>query len=450
MAPPKIKFTEEAQIDNHLWEELVTMFRRRERSSWAILLTCFKDDPQTLPARSSYEPLFTTAGAGTLNMIECFADMSHGLLDLGGTQVFGWHRLDQKRAEYGKTLDRNGLLNAARAKATAAGVDLTKFQGVVVVGYDSTDLCGWVGGMAALCDDHSLQPSLLGQEMGHGYGLDHARLNGSTADYTDPWDVMSTAASPWMQAADPNYTSVGPGLNAWSMRSRGWLDESRVWTAGGSYAGTVELRPLHHRHLPGHLAAEVGEYLVEFRVPEKWDAAIGPACVLVHRFSTFDNRPYLMQGTNGQMSLHEGDVFQSGPDSSILPGLKVEVADIDAAGHTARLNVSVWPGYRPPDLVATEIFGGVTVDGGGYVVINGKVLKVPPRGPVTDIVNDLVRYLETDPANGVLVTGQIRQTLARSIMSHGMRMFADVETISESPPGFEVRPAGKGRRRQNG
>ena len=169
---------------------------------------------------------------------------------------------------------RNGLLDAAKAAATAAQVDLSKFDGVVACGFGGTDLCGWVGGMAALCDANSLQPSLLGQEIGHGYGLDHARLQGSTADYMDPWDVMSTAAWPDRQASSADYVSIGPGLNAACMRSRGWLDETRVWS--GPYAGydtVVTLRPLHHRHLHGYLAAEVGPYLVELRVRERWDAS---------------------------------------------------------------------------------------------------------------------------------------------------------------------------------
>lgn len=205
-------------------------------SKWAILCVCFKDDPVSLPALDHYRKLFTNEGAGTMNMVEFFSDMSHGQIDIGDSKVFGWYRLDRPRGDYvgnvypqptGK-LNRNGLLDAARAFSTAQKVDLTKFDGVVVSAFGSTDLCGWVGGMAALCDVNSLQPSLLGQEMGHGYGLDHARLNGSTADYQDPWDVMSTAAWPDRQASNADYVNIGPGLNAACMRSRGWLDESRV------------------------------------------------------------------------------------------------------------------------------------------------------------------------------------------------------------------------------
>jgi hypothetical protein len=65
--------------------------------------------------------------------------------------------------------------------------------------------------------------------MDHGYGLDHSRADGSSADYKDPWDTMSSGVSLANMAPDPNYTAVGPGLNAWNMRSRGWLDDNRVW-----------------------------------------------------------------------------------------------------------------------------------------------------------------------------------------------------------------------------
>lgn len=445
------------QLDKGLLAEILAELAGRKRSSWAILLTCFKDDPAALPARTKYERLFTTAGGGTLNMLAYFADMSHGKLDLRGSKVFGWHRLDTKRADYvGNTypqpagkLNRSGLLVAARAKAVAAGVNLSGFDGTVVVGYGSTDLCGWVGGMTALCDDNSLQPSLLGQEMGHGYGLDHARLHGSTKDYNDPWDVMSTAVWPHMQAPNADYTSVGPGLNAWSMRSRGWLNEGRVWVAEpppppypwmrtGSFSGSVQLRPLHHRSLAGYLAAEVGEYLVEFRVPQKWDAAIGDPCVLVHRFNPFDNRPYLMPGTRGQLSLAKGDSFEVPGSGGGVPTTRVDVVDIDLAKRTAYLDVTVTVPSPIPDLVATGILGGVVNDGGGYVILAGKIIKVPPRGPVADLLVDIARYLETDPAGGVAATAEIRTNLAKRITGHGLRMLASVETVTEQPPGYAV------------
>jgi hypothetical protein len=163
-------------------------------------------------------------------------------------------------------LNDSGLLNVAKTTATNAGVNLQDYAGVCLTFIGHVDLFGYLGGMGAFCDTFSLDVSGLPQEFGHGYGLDHSGIFGSTSDYQDPWDVMSTYG-PYM-ATNQEFTWVGPGLNAWNMRSRGWLDETRFWTSPSpSFDTLVELRPLHRRDLDGFLAAQVGRYLVEFRVP---------------------------------------------------------------------------------------------------------------------------------------------------------------------------------------
>jgi hypothetical protein len=123
-----------------------------------------------------------------------------------------------------------------------------------------------------------------GQEMGHAYGLNHSRHDGSTEDYQDPWDVMSTFNA--YSAADINYEWRGPGLNACNMRAVGWLDKTRVWRGPPTsrYDEEIQLRPLHRYDLPGFLAAEIppyggatGGYLVEFRARDRWDQGISLA-----------------------------------------------------------------------------------------------------------------------------------------------------------------------------
>ena len=261
----------------------------------------------TLPPLDHHRKLFTSEGAGTMNMVEFFRDMSHGQVDVGASKVFGWYRLDRPRSDDvgnvypqpdGK-LNRNGLLDAATAAATAAQVDLSKFDGVVACGFGGTDLCGWVGGMAALCDANSLQPSLLGQEMGHGYGLDHARLQGSTADYMDPWDVMSSrrlARPPGVQRRLRQHRPRAE-RRMHARRAAGWM--RRGCGADRTSAMTPWSRCVHciTATCSGYLAAEVGPYLVELRVRERWDAAIPRAAVLVHRFA--DNHSYLMPASSG-------------------------------------------------------------------------------------------------------------------------------------------------------
>src|SRR5205085_1698021 len=123
--------------------------------------------------------------------------------------------------------------------------------------------------------------SAWGQEMGHAFGLDHSRQDGSADDYMDLWDVMSTMSA-HCYTPDANFGLRGVGLNAWNMRSRQWLDESRVWRgpANADFSDNVTIRPLHRRDLSGYLAAELpgvpGEtpYLLEFRARTDWDSNI--------------------------------------------------------------------------------------------------------------------------------------------------------------------------------
>lgn len=418
----------------------------RTPSPWAVILVKFSDDPDTNPDRTIYEKLFTTAGTGTDNMLAFFRDMSHGRLDLSGSEVFGWYRLAWRRSDYiGNTspvpagkIDRGGLLNATRAAATAAGVDLSRFSGVVASAFGQTDLCGWVGGMAALCDQLSLQPSLLGQEMGHGYGLDHARLNGSDQDYQDPWDVMSTAAA--MEEWNTDYTDIGPGLNAQCMRSRGWLDESRVWSSSSdAFDATITLRPLHWPELSGNLAAQLGPFLVELRVPERWDAAIGQAVVLVHRFA--DNHSYLMPGVTGEEALAQGGVFKFGrEDWPYGYFYQIDVTDIDPRAHTATLHLQARPPV-PWQTVGDRLryVGDDVGPGYGIGLVGGKIVRVHPPGPVRDLVAQVARLADTELTGDIALALASRRAILSGIIDTARRLIGENDLISGSPPNVKPR-----------
>src|SRR6516164_4331698 len=145
------------------------------------------------------------------------------------------------------------------------------------------------------------------------------------------------------------------------MRSRGWLDETRVWSGpDGGFDETVTLRPLVRRDLPGYLAAEIpGGYLVEFRVRDGWDGAIPRAAVLVHRFD--GGHSYLMPSNMGTSDLVAGDSFGD-PRPANPPPLKslfnsferVDVLAIDAGAQQATIRLR----YRP----AARVPGGEAVD----------------------------------------------------------------------------------------
>jgi hypothetical protein len=144
-------------------------------------------------------------------------------------------------------------------------------------------------------------------------------------------------------ASDSEFAWIGPGLNAWNMRSRGWLDESRVWKASGNACDeTITLRPHVRRDLSGYLAAELMGFLIEFRVKEGWDAGIPRPAVLVHRFD--GARSYLMHGNSGSPDLIAGDSFGDPDPGQDLPSpfsdfKRVDVLSIDFLTRQATLRI---------------------------------------------------------------------------------------------------------------
>lgn len=384
---------------------------------------------------SVIEELFTSTGNGKFNMVDYFRDMSHGVLDLSGSQVFGWYTLNKKRSEYtGSGVNQQGrtdLINWARQAAIDDKKDLSKFVNVVVCMNVGTDLFG--GGAGVVCDDSrsvngmtSMSPSLLGQEMGHGYGLAHSRADGSTADYMDQWDVMSTAGA--FMAAHPNFTEVdvrgnpvfltGPGLNAANMASREWLDESRVWmTTNRGFDTVVKLRPLHRPDLPGFLAARFGNYFIEFRVRERWDAGIPRPAVLIHRLE--DSISYLMSANDGQQDLVAGSVFGTvDPSNPILAPFiavnRVEVIEINPEQRFATVRLIHRPAFEEPSLGPGIVFGGIAHGGNGILILPGGTVKpIPPHSPLYQVLEQIAAY----QSSASIASAPIRDVVRKEALS---------------------------------
>jgi hypothetical protein len=169
-------------------------------------------------------------------------------------------------------------------------------------------------------------------------------------------------------APDPEFTAIGPGLNTWNMRSRQWLDESRVWKGSGdSVDETITLRPHVRRDLPGFLAADLpGGFLIEFRVRKGWDAGIPRAAVLVHRFE--GGHSYLMHGNSGSPDLIAGDSFGDPdpgehPISIFVAFKRAEVLSVDAGSEQATLRIR----YHNPVHMAVD---GLAIDP-MYLILSG-------------------------------------------------------------------------------
>jgi hypothetical protein len=392
-------------------------------SNWAIVLCKFSDDTSTTPDRSYYEELFTGAGSGTFNITDFFRDMSHGKLDLTGSKVFGWFTLDINIAAYAGEVDVApegrynawGLVQYCCQTARDNGVPLDDFDGVLVSTSGAGQAFGFLGQMYALCDTGNLAPSITGHEMGHGYGLDHSRSSGSPLDYMDGWDTMSTLDLCYMKN-NPKWGLIGPGLNAWNMRGRGWLDESRVWSSTDpDYETVVQLRPLHRHDLKGYLAIEIDEFLFEYRPAQGWDAAFPRSTCFVHSFE--DNHSYIRG--NGVAELLQGRSYTLGsPDMILGTYFDVEVLEINDAELTATLRIK----YKRKSLhlphipaVVGDLIGGVAVDAGGGIVINGHYIPIPPRDGLHQILPALEEYLAAARIRDINLRRQVRESSLKEI-----------------------------------
>jgi hypothetical protein len=431
-------------------------------SKWAILLLRFNNEQNlsaSAPSLDFYERLFTGKGAGTLNVPAFFSDVSHGQLDLSASKVFDWMTINANRSDYvGNIADknvpkgkfnRNGLMALGYQTALDNKILLSDYEGIVYSFAGLIDLFGVIGGMAAVCDTGSLWPSLLGQEMSHGYGLDHSRADGSQADYLDIWDVMSTNVGGTFSTPDANYTFVGPGMNAWNMRSRGWLDESRVWKPLFVHFGTqdVVLRPLHRHDLVGYLAAELGPYLVEYRVAERWDAGLqGGSGILVHRFGDLDNHSYVMGppaaeelvSSVGAHPQKVGETFQVGNESKVFDTVyRCEVLAINDAAHTATIRLSYRPAAEQPGPRQLPFqVGPIGSDVGGIYIQGGTVHRIPPYGPLMQIMQQITAHIEAASIRDTGVRSLTQATALTGIMRHAaeaLRALDPIRTPSPAP-----------------
>jgi hypothetical protein len=306
-------------------------------------------------------------------------------------------------------------------------VNLAPFHSIVVVMNVPTDLFGSPAGV--VCDDgrlpgngmSGLSPSFLGQEMLHGYSLGHARTDGSLEDYTDYYDIMSTASAAMTphpvftdldQRANPVFL-IGPGLNAASMAALGWLDQTRLWSNSGSNVhAVVRLRPLHRRDLPGFLAARFGPYYVEFRDKSLWDAGIFEPVVLVHRFD--DTHSYVMTGNQGSTGLRPGDSFGNAPLPpplvTLASVLRIEVVTIDAEAKFADIRLVRQPGLEVPTIGIETLLGGITRGGDGIVVLpGGGVRKVPPNSPLAGILDHVALFESGAAVSSLGLQQQVRR-----------------------------------------
>lgn len=89
---------------------------------------------------------------------------------------------------------------------------------------------------------------------------------------------------------------------------------------------------------------------------------------------------------------------------------------------------------RPPrEAIGGTIFGGVGVDGGGFIIVGGKVIPVPPWDPMLKILEQIALYRTSEAATQSWSRDAVRREALTVISEH-------IETLAEELNPFHSPP----------
>ncbi|WP_405358664.1 hypothetical protein OG535_00680 [Kitasatospora sp. NBC_00085] len=300
-------------------------------------------------------------------------------------EVFDWAFIDDPAPDLStrrKTLDR-----AIRAMEDSRGVDFSPFDVVVVVlglrdGYPSN------GGSDVATSRHRQHHGIVtrvndrfdfvAHELGHALGLTHSFGDPAFKDpgedyggYAHPYCIMSAMAyggigSSYLPATPrdnrPEYSGLGPSLNATTALGHGWIHGH---TYDPATAGAAEFT-LRSRHWLGRdtalppqavevLAPGGRNYVIEYRENADWDQGQGtPALIVAQGRGSTGDAHYPGTFATTYLALRRLPIaFGSWGGVYNGPGFGMEVIARSPADHT--VTVRLRPGrVQPVEIAFTD------------------------------------------------------------------------------------------------
>jgi hypothetical protein len=177
-------------------------------------------------------------------------ELSYENINLDGSTQHNWLTLPQNRNQYFVDDDPTkdiqlGELATDCANAHDATVDFSAAHGINFMFNASIGCCAWGGGIGDTLDGKAgfaatwmpvaywgtTSHGVLGQEMGHSFGMPHEGCLGTESPYDSLWDVMSAARQVHINA---DYKD----------RIEAWIPGAQKYTATGALNQVLEIRRL--------------------------------------------------------------------------------------------------------------------------------------------------------------------------------------------------------------
>ena len=392
----------------------------------AVFLCKFPDDTHEPHPPDFYRDLVANRSTGGVS--DYWSAASLGAINLDGTDVFGWRALKQTKADFLNTqTSRAAKVNAG--VAAFPEVDRSKYATVVTM-YNAivNDYSYTSSANGVLASPAAMSVSFLAHETGHAFGLEHsfdqsdrkAATWSAPGEYFDRQDIMSALNVDSID--DPRFGARGPLLCAANLDRMGWLPPSRVWTPTGrnsSDTGEIDLVSLGHPEIPGYLAARVGDLYVEFRTDDRWDAGLPRPMVLIHKLIDPNAVVIASDESNYVNDWQPGQTYGASDFELLLHGgLQVRVESFNLTAKKARISVRA-VASRPLVAGPVRLLGGVANDGGGILLLNGKVVRIPPRTPFQVLAEQMAEAITAEANVAALTSGLNLGRIAQAVNVRG-------------------------------
>jgi M6 family metalloprotease-like protein len=414
------------------------------------LLIEFTDTLHTNSESAISSALFGTpsTGAPYESLAAYYKRASYGKLDFSGGNTLGWYKINKNRVDVAQsTAGREELIKEALKYFDQQGHDFKRYDnnGDGIVDYFMVFWTGtnngwanfWWGYQTSFSDSSfkldgvsfgkyswqweanpvgsAFNPQVGIHETGHALGLpDFYDYDGNQgpdggvggADMMDANQYDHNAFSKWvLDWIEP--TIIASGKRTLTLNGSGTTQDCVViWPGIESNDIFSEFFIVQNRQPEGNDSQFPKSGLMIWHV----DASLNASSTnYVNDNSWSAHKLLRLMESDGQEDIEAnrgfdvGDLYTTGksfgpntsPSSTRYDAKSsgVEVSDIVEIGKQIKATFSIAERPRLPlidiPIAVANVLFGVTNDGGGLVIIGGKVIKIPPRSPLTKILNSI-------------------------------------------------------------